>query len=488
MTAPTRQFHRLSIGDNMPETRSQFTHTGRPIPSDGSEREDSSVEGSETGSEEEESSDEEPSERTILARSGITYDLRDLDHEVEASALVGLRSQFEVVNCRASDSGYDFQLLDRPQVHVGSNSTTCTCLTFQARPTAACQHIFWVLDQLHAYFIPTPSEAQATLSIDGRPQVRPRAEELLNGVSLGVVAERLGWQSFRDQGNGHYHGMTRAEKVRDVLSAFKTKTLPEDYRQDLRETESTEDRTAESCVVQGDLEATVFRLAVHDDSVFSSICKAMPSGACAAIYFQKIQDQTRRLMLDFDEYCLTGKLPIDPSSTGAFIGEPSKVALQLRGIVSRIRSNLSIRSPYGSDGAVGALVEILEIVASRNRDCLVGANWGRTSFHGEDEDQRNLHHLLFGSDDVELKADADLFVISALEDIHPSSVAPRLPELRNCLSKMEVNRAPRAYLVRLGALIRSGEAAIAAAGTSGSGQKRPAGGNGHSGGFSKRSR
>lgn len=140
MSAPTRQFHRLSIGHNMPETRSSTR--GRPDHSDESEREDSSVGESEVDSEEEESSDDEPAGKTILARSGITYDMKNLDDETGANASVGLRSQFEVVNCRASDSGYDFQLLDRPQVHVGSDSTTCTCSTFQSRPQAACQHIF----------------------------------------------------------------------------------------------------------------------------------------------------------------------------------------------------------------------------------------------------------------------------------------------------------------------------------------------------------
>jgi hypothetical protein len=275
--------------------------------------------------------------------------------------------------------------------------------------------------------------------------------------------------------------MTRTEKIRDVLSAFNTKILPEDFRQDLQEKEPTTKYTAESCVVQGDLEATIFRLAVHDDSVFSSICKAMPSGACAAIYFQKLQDQIRRLLSDFDRYCATGERPADSSSSGGGV-EVGEVVHQLRRTVSRIRSNIAIRSPHGSDGAADALVLILENIAARNKDCLDGNNWGRTSFHGEDEDQRNLHHLLIGSDDVELKADDELFLISALEDLNLSSLGSKIDALRNSLSKLEVNRAPKAYLVRLGALVRL----IESGGTSGSGQKRPAAGN--SGSLPKRSR
>ena len=80
--------------------------------------------------------------------------------------------------------------------------------------------------------------------------------------------------------------MTRTEKVRDIFSAF-NRTLPEDTRRDLTET-TEQARTAEECVVQGDFEATMFRLAMHDDGVFNSLCKAMPAGACAAIYLSLI--------------------------------------------------------------------------------------------------------------------------------------------------------------------------------------------------------
>ena len=166
MAPPTRQFHRLSIGQDMPETRAQSSRTarvaGRSDPADmddnsgpGNQGDDDSPE--ESSSEEEEDEDEEEGENeeeddsseeestrapTVRTRSGITYDLRHLDTESEAKALVGLTGQFEVVNCGVSSSGYDFQLLDRPRVHIGPGPPTCTCTTFQTRPGVACHHIF----------------------------------------------------------------------------------------------------------------------------------------------------------------------------------------------------------------------------------------------------------------------------------------------------------------------------------------------------------
>ncbi|KAJ6145543.1 hypothetical protein N7470_009438 [Penicillium chermesinum] len=472
MSTPTRQFHRLSIGQNMPAESTREAHTPLHDPPDEDE-EDPSNEEEDDSSESEMDSHEDPSPSTITSQSRITYDLSSLDAEARANALVGLSTQFEVVDCRASHSGYDFQLLERPQIHLGQNPPSCTCLAFQSNPQVACQHLFWIFDQLHLCFVSTPTAVKASLSHDGHPRVNQRLEELLAG-QLDAIADRLNWQCLRIEGDGSHRGMTRAEKVRDIFSAF-SKVFPEDFRQDL--TETTERRTPEQCVVQGDLEATMFRLAVHDDSVFSSLCKAMPSGACASIYFDKVQEQTRRLLADFDRYCMTGRRPVDPSHPGGGAVEVNEYRLS--------RRTLRLGRPMAREGAAKVLVSLLDAVASRNKDPLEGNQWGRTSFHGEDEDQRNLYHLLIGSEAMDLNADAELFVLDALGTLHPSYLHLYRKELRSAQSKIEVNRAPRTYLLHLGQLVRTAESN--AAGQMGSGQKRPAG-NGNPGSVTKRNR
>ncbi|KAJ5496583.1 hypothetical protein N7463_008570 [Penicillium fimorum] len=482
MSAPTGQFHRLSIGRNMTDTTlpTRAARAGRPDSSD-SEGEDSSESSSGEEEENEESSDEqsESTSASVLALSGITYDLSQLDSESEARAFVGLTGRFDVVNCRSTPAGYDFQLLDRPQVHIGSDSSTCTCPVFQDRPDGACQHIFWLIDQLHSCFLSTPQSTEVTLSPDGRPDRLPRIEDLLKGNLMSVAAQ-LKWQCLRDEEDG----MTRTEKVRDIFSAFSKRTLPEDARRDFTET-IEQARTAEQCVVQGDFEATMFRLAVHDDAVFNSLCKAMPAGACAAIYFDKVQEQSRRLLNNFDRYCTTGELPADPVSPGLGI-EVTEIVTQLQRFVSQIAVNIAARAPHGSEGAAEALVSLLESVVARNHDPLEGNPLGRQSFHGEDEDQRNLYHLLIGSVETDSETDARHFVLNALDTLPPVDLHQCANRLRDILRKIEVNRAPKQYLLHLASLIRIADSAAPVAG--GSGQKRPAVGNGNSGGYSKRTR
>jgi hypothetical protein len=147
MAPPTRQLHRLSIGHDMPASRSTRAE-GQSDPAqsprvEGNESSSAESESEEESDESEESSDDESEGVSkVLAHSGITYDLSHLDTESEAQAMVGLMGEFDVVNCRASSEGFDFQLLDRPRVHIGPDSPTCTCSTFQDRPEGACQHIF----------------------------------------------------------------------------------------------------------------------------------------------------------------------------------------------------------------------------------------------------------------------------------------------------------------------------------------------------------
>lgn len=265
--------------------------------------------------------------------------------------------------------------------------------------------------------------------------------------------------------------MSRAQKARDIISAFEAVTLPEDFRLDL--VDSTEQRsTPEQCVVQGDLQATTLRLAIHDDNVYTSLCKAMPPGATAAIYFDKILEKSRKLLADFDRYCQTGQLPADGANV-----QVNHVVDTLRQDVNRIHTNIAARAPYGVEGAAKVLVTLLEDVSNRNKDALDGNRWGAATFQGEDEDQRNLYHQLIGKEDES----EEFAFLDALELLSGADLHQFAPRLRALLHKNEVFPAPRPFIVRLAAVVR-----VAESGAPGAGQKRPAGSA--SGGNSKRTR
>ncbi|ODM17204.1 hypothetical protein SI65_07603 [Aspergillus cristatus] len=485
MSAPTKQFHKLSIGGNMPDRRTQAERRAAGAGSrrwgdddDDSELMQVSGESEQADEEvdEEEVEDEEEDvtelsqSSTVQARSGITYDLAHLDPDSEARALLGLTGRFDEIYCESTQTGYDFRLSERPQVHIGSDTYTCTCSAYQSRPDVACQHIFWLLDQLHGCFMPQPPSSDVPLLSNGHSPQFSRVEHLLDG-KLEMVAEQLNWQYSRSEVEG---GMSRPQKVRDIMSAFSTVILPEDFRLDLVE-ETTQLRTPEQCVVQGDFEATMFRLAVHNDEVYASLCKAMPPGACAAIYFDKVQEKTRKLLADFDRYCLTGQLPA-ADGTGTNL-DVDAVVNDLQRNVDRVQGNIIARAPHGTEGAAKTLITILEDICNRDKDALDGNRWGRASFNGEDEDQRNLYHRLVGKADET----GEYFVLDALEHIPATDLHQFGDKMSAILHRNEVNRGPKSYILKLNALVRLAESA-----SSGSGQKRPA--TATTGGNSKRTR
>lgn len=203
--SPSRQLGKLSLGENMPTTRSQ-THRSRrhrhhqqsPPPTASlsaaarntsasrrrhslrasqrqegearpgrhrrgnnddnrkfyaEERAESDIELEAESQDEENSNDNEGEEEAspgnmasmILAasaKSKIVYDIENLELESRARALAGLTGHFDVVYCRESSLSYEFQLIERPRIRIRNGGADCTCSEYRNRPDIACRHIF----------------------------------------------------------------------------------------------------------------------------------------------------------------------------------------------------------------------------------------------------------------------------------------------------------------------------------------------------------
>ncbi|KAL2858738.1 hypothetical protein BJX68DRAFT_262278 [Aspergillus pseudodeflectus] len=422
----------------------------------------------------------------VRSSAGLLYDLTQsaLDDETKARAILGLTTGFDVRWCSSSLTGWEFVIGKQVRVRIGSDSSrrkdarggqyTCTCAVFRTKPDVACQHIFWLLDQLRGYFASTqtPSPPQSTSYLPSRDghaqklsQTEPRIEHLIdlddNGPdTIEAIADRLKWPYMHSDNEGH---MTRVQRVRDILSAFSTDVLPEEFRVDLVEVDEDKDgdedqvltrtrRTPEQCVVQGDFEATLLRLAVHDDEVFASLRKAMPPGACAAIYFDKVLDRSRKLLADFDRFCRDyGRPGEDKARNHVSI---YAVVETLRRSVDSVHDNILSRDPHGRLGAVKTLVTLLGDISNRNKDALDNNKYGQKSFANEDEDTRNIYHQLIGTTDET----ESYFILDALECLPGADLHQFKSQLRAILNRNEVNRAPRAYILKLDALVRAAEA------------------------------
>lgn len=329
------------------------------------------------------------------------------------------------------------------------------------------------MDQLHRGLLSKRPPPGVLLTDSGFCPSFPAIHELIDD-ELEALANKAEWpyvpgdETASGSSTDSGAGMSRQQKARDILSAFNEKVIPEEFRQDVNETSGAV-RTPEQCVVQGDFEATMFRLAVHDDNVYASLRKVMPAGACAVIFFDKLQKKSRKLLADFDAYCENGK----PRSDGTRL-EVNLVVKELLLIVEQIESNILARAPHGSKGAGELLVGLLTELCSRNFDAMEEISWNRQVPPGEDEDDRNLYEQLIGQTDESGK----FFILDALEYLPPSVLLEWKPRLMLALEKLERNRAPAPYIRKLQSLItessNTSAAASSAGGASTSGQKRPA--------------
>jgi hypothetical protein len=250
------------------------------------------------------------------------------------------------------------------------------------------------------------------------------------------------------------------------MSAFSEITMPDDFRPDLVETIS-QHRTPEQCVVQGDFEATMFRLAVHDDDVYNSLRKAMPSGARAAIFFDKMRRRSHSQLAEFDRYCRTGL--IRPGGTAL---EVPVVVNQLNQNVEQIKKNIISRAPHGLEDAAEALVDLLQEICRRNLDAFQRSRWDRRTTRGETEHDRNLYSQLIG----QTVDPQSFFGLDALESLPPSILRQWQQQLMAILEKVQANGAPVSYMLKLQSLALGEQPGMSSTGeaTTTSGQKRPA--------------
>jgi hypothetical protein len=269
--------------------------------------------------------------------------------------------------------------------------------------------------------------------------------------------------------------MSRAYKVRDILSTFTPDVLPNEFRQQLFDRIDVV-RTPAECLVHLDLEATVFRLAVNDHAVYKSLSKALPVEGRALGLFQKIAKRIRVTLTAFDEYAKNGT----PSED--LIGKhPSvkDVGIRLQSLVDTIRSEAQERFPHGTDRAAECLIFLLRVICNRNYDVFENNTWGRRAPREETEDDRNLfQHLILHASTARSP-----FVLDALRTLPEGILAQpdkreQLEEIRGLLHR---HGAPLSYRRALQGIIDPLTGATSPTAGPQPGQKRPAAGNNRGG-------
>lgn len=359
----------------------------------------------------------------VQGHSGLFYNLRDMSPSSADRATSGIRADFSVDRVRRHESErgayFAFQLNRPVSVRIynpieSGQHVECTCEEFQTSQEI-CVHLYvsaahepqlnplipaqWLFDGLNALL--DTSTASATDAL-GRMDIITRASALYGIIgsqlpSLPTILNATHDELASDSDDAVEAILSptfpdaRAEQVRDMLSVFDNARLPDEFGHDF--TTVPPDDTPQNFYVPNSLAATIYRLAVRDESVFRRLRRVITHDVCADAHFSKLRARARDAFARLDSYVENG-----PSETND--QDIPRTARMLRSIVDQIchvrnlRTSSGPLSPAMVTKVAEILVEILQEVCNRNEDVYYRIDWERDVSDDEPERNRNLYAFL----------------------------------------------------------------------------------------------
>lgn len=188
---------------------------------------------------------------------------------------------------------------------------------------------------------------------------------------------------------------SRQEIVKEILSVFDLKALPGDYGRNFQKDEVCA-RASEKLYIPGNLAATIYEIAIRDDSFYRRLRKVVTRDICAKSYFSKQHLRAREVMSRLDRFVESGPSEC-PDVKDIDVPE---CAREIQLIVQQICNDRDTRASKAplealtSMNAAEILVDILaEVVCNRDKDVYEG-EWERDD--NEPRRNRNLYLYLIG--------------------------------------------------------------------------------------------
>jgi hypothetical protein len=485
MTAPTERLRGLSISTGMPLTRAQAKQQPRTESVGGDDNDDDGGSSTNGNASSLEALDMLGGRSPASFKQGNAgkYDNRHLSEESWRRAKDGLSERFTIESCSEitpprPETYYAFQLAphisqpgssksaetDDVVIRIGApdsqyQSPTCSCQDFEARRTA-CKHVFWLLDQILDYSqadrvgetLPLWDDGCALQHDTPYGQIRKRT---LTSIAADHHAPFRRRSDSNMDTTDDEPTFSRKDQVRDILSTFDPETLPEEYSVGTQQGLAEGGLSTRTLLDPKSLEATIFGLAVHDNSFFTVLRRAVPPDYCTSVFLDKVLAKAHESLNRLDKYVESGP-PRDSISWDVAL-----CASSLKELVNRVRHHIELRAPLGratKTKAFRLLVTILEEVTKRNYDVYVDITWAREVPRNEKNVDRNLYQKLVGSSVQTSKTELTpqefpekgkgTFVIDALRDLTDVG-RDESHKLQQILQTIEEHGAPQAFIAEL---------------------------------------
>lgn len=376
--------------------------------------------------------------------SGTRYSVHGLDIGTKDSVVKALStsSKLELRGCTSREQGYVFLVSETIEYHVRTpygtspyDGPSCTCRQGEARAGLQhpCRHTLWLCDQILSQMVPLPKDPH-TWRIDGYTTQHGNICDFISDFHFDVLADSLRCDIMA--GEPSRPRPRRIRTAREILATLSGNSL-DTYRPDLM------GQTREKKVVkEGDLEETIFRMLLENDSILTYFLTSMRKYAPLNPRFRRFRDRADTALDAYDSYIKASDIQrTELSKTPQWCYTTLKdIAAQINAIIFYSARELD---DFDRGAAATTLVYILDQVVSRNEDYDVVPN--RNDHHSHIQGQPNDASKINIYSELVIESSHN-FIIDILENVHPAVFGHLLPDLIRIEQAIVNTNVPRPYL------------------------------------------
>ncbi|KAJ2986526.1 hypothetical protein NUW58_g4985 [Xylaria curta] len=384
-------------------------------------------------------------------RSGMRYSVHGLDtgtREAVVKAL-GTSSKLSLRGCSPRGQGYVFLVTETIEHHVRApyasgpyDGPSCSCRQEEMSVGLQhpCRHTLWLCDQILSQLVPLPGDPY-TWRIDGYTTKHGNVCDFIPDFHLDVLADSLHCEIMA--GESLKPRPHRVQTAREILATLSGDSVDQ-YRPDL-----TGETVGKEVVKEGDLEETIFRMLLQNDSLLAYFLSSMRSHEPLNPRFRRFRDRAATALDAFDHYIKASdreraELSKDPQWCYKTFKDISE---QIKSIVIYSERELD---DFDRRAAANTLIYILDQVVSRNEDHDVTRTRSDSYRLGDTQLQNARKFNLFNELVVEPSHN---FILDILDELQPEIFNHLLADLNRIEQAIVNTNVPRSYLDKLSGII-----------------------------------
>ncbi|KAI8632164.1 hypothetical protein F5Y19DRAFT_472186 [Xylariaceae sp. FL1651] len=369
--------------------------------------------------------------------SGMRYSLHALDIGTREAVIksISTPSKLALRGCSSRDQDYVFLVSESIEYHVRAGQTgspyeipSCSCQQDE-RVTGfqhPCRHTLWVCDQIASQILPHQSQPY-TLHLNGYPSEEGNLCDYIPDYHFDALADGL--HCDIKVGESANPSPRRIQTAREILATI-SETPVEQFRTDLHELEMEK-----RIIAKKDLEQTIFRMLLRNDSFFSYFLSSMRHYDLLNPRFRRFRDQADTALAAFDKHVMLSfeERRCSLKNFKWCVNTFKHIEQQIKSIILNSERELD---DVDRRAAAHTLVYVLDRVLDHHQD---------HKHKDRDDEPETVINLC---DALIVKSDKS-YILDVLEEFPAESISHLAPELCRIQEKATNIHIPQSYINKL---------------------------------------